>query len=48
VEHFVYKEAGVEPDAVLAFLSDGRRLKTENLRDLGAAQDQVLVVAVCL
>lgn len=38
---FLQREIGVEADAALAFLSDGRRLTTNNIRDLGSSQDQV-------
>jgi autophagy-related protein 11 len=44
IEHFLSQETGVDPDAVLAFLSDGRRLQTENVRELAGSQDQVGVM----
>ncbi|PPQ78611.1 hypothetical protein CVT25_010575 [Psilocybe cyanescens] len=44
LEQFLQQETGVEADAALAFLSDGRRLTTGNIRDLGTAQDQYIFV----
>jgi hypothetical protein len=40
----------VEEDAILAYLSDGRRLKNDNVRELAGAQDQVgdlVVIMLC-
>ncbi|KAF8903289.1 hypothetical protein CPB84DRAFT_1814678 [Gymnopilus junonius] len=44
LEVFLQREIGVEADAALAFLSDGRRLITSNIRDLGSSQDQYIFV----
>ncbi|KAI0266091.1 putative peripheral membrane protein [Gloeopeniophorella convolvens] len=44
LEAFLHKEIGVEEDAILAYLSDGRRLRTDNVRDLAGAQDQSIFV----
>lgn len=41
LEHFLYEKTGVPPDAVWAYLSDGRPLKTDNVRELAGLQDQV-------
>ena len=41
LERFVMENAGVDQDAVLAYLSDGRRLTNDNLRDLAGAPDNV-------
>lgn len=41
LELFLYQEIGVEQDAAVAYLSDGKRLTTSNIRDLGSVQDQV-------
>jgi autophagy-related protein 11 len=41
LELFLQQEIGVEQDAAVAYLSDGKRLTTSNIRDLGSAQDQV-------
>ena len=41
LESFLHKEIGIEESAALAYLSDGRRLRTDNVRDLAGAQDQV-------
>jgi autophagy-related protein 11 len=41
LEQFLSNETGVEREAVLAFLSDGRRLQTENIREFAGSQDQV-------
>ena len=43
LERFVWENAGVDQDAVLAYLSDGRRLTNDNLRDLAGAPDNVSV-----
>ncbi|KAF8887526.1 hypothetical protein BD779DRAFT_1526741 [Infundibulicybe gibba] len=44
LELFVFQEAGVEQDAVLAYLSDGRRLTNGNLRELAGSKDQTIFV----
>ncbi|KAI0049190.1 hypothetical protein FA95DRAFT_921642 [Auriscalpium vulgare] len=44
LEIFLHQEIGIEQDAILAYLSDGRRLWTENIRDLAGAQDQTIYV----
>ncbi|KAH9478358.1 Autophagy-related protein 11 [Psilocybe cubensis] len=44
LEQFLQQETGIEADAALAFLSDGRRLTTGNIRDLSSAQDQYIFV----
>ncbi|KAI0250611.1 putative peripheral membrane protein [Lactifluus subvellereus] len=44
LEKFLQKEIGIEEGAVLAYLSDGRRLRTDNVRDLGGTQDQSIFV----
>ena len=41
LEHWIQDEAGVPEDAILAYLSDGRRLFKENIRDLAGVEDQV-------
>jgi hypothetical protein len=43
LELFLHQEIGIEEDAAIAYLSDGRRLTNGNIRDLGSAQDQVCV-----
>lgn len=40
---FLQQETGVDQDSVLAYLSDGRRLRSENVRELAGATDQVRV-----
>ncbi|KIJ36373.1 hypothetical protein M422DRAFT_212340 [Sphaerobolus stellatus SS14] len=44
LERFLYDITGVEEDAVLAYLSDGHRLRNENLRDLAGSSDQSIFV----
>ncbi|KAF8155845.1 putative peripheral membrane protein [Crassisporium funariophilum] len=44
LELFLHQETGVDQDAALAYLSDGRRLTTGNIRDLGSSQDQFVFV----
>jgi len=34
----------VDEEAVLAYLSDGRRLRNDNIRDLAGAEDQVCIL----
>jgi autophagy-related protein 11 len=41
LELFLHQETGVDEEAVLAYLSDGRRLRNDNIRDLAGAEDQV-------
>lgn len=41
LEHYIHEKTGVGEDAVLAYLSDGRRLQSENIRDLAGVEDQV-------
>lgn len=41
LELFLQQETGVDQDSVLAYLSDGRRLMSENVRELAGAHDQV-------
>src|ERR1700722_15335229 len=52
LELFLHEHTGVAEQAVLAYLSDGRRLRNENIRDLAGAQDQVrsrlLSLLLCL
>ncbi|KAF8591259.1 hypothetical protein K439DRAFT_1656781 [Ramaria rubella] len=44
LEGFLHEITGVDEAAVLAYLSDGRRLKGENLRELAGATDQSIFV----
>ncbi len=41
IELFLQQETGVPQEAVLAYLSDGRRLTNVNIRELAGAHDQV-------
>lgn len=41
LELFLHNETGVAEDCILAYLSDGRRLHNENVRELAGVQDQV-------
>ena len=45
LEAFLRKEIGIEEDAALAYLSDGRKLRTDNLLNLAEVHDQVLSTA---
>ena len=36
----MHQETGVDQDAILAYLSDGTRLRTDNVRELVGAHDQ--------
>ncbi|KZT23676.1 hypothetical protein NEOLEDRAFT_1136168 [Neolentinus lepideus HHB14362 ss-1] len=44
LELFLHQETGVEEEAILAYLSDGRRLRSDNIRELAGAQDQTIFV----
>ncbi|KAF9010058.1 putative peripheral membrane protein [Cyathus striatus] len=44
LELFLHQEIGIDEDAALAFLSDGRRLMNSNLRELAGMQDQAIFV----
>ncbi|KZV76457.1 hypothetical protein PENSPDRAFT_741294 [Peniophora sp. CONT] len=44
LENFLHEHTGVDPDAVLAYLSDGRRLGNDNVRELAGAPDQTIYV----
>jgi len=38
---FLHQETGIDQDAVLAYLPDGRRLTNSNIRELTGSQNQV-------
>ncbi|TDL25201.1 putative peripheral membrane protein [Rickenella mellea] len=44
LEDFLQEETGVDRDAILAYLSDGRRLRNDNIRELAGAQDETIFV----
>ncbi|KAH9020846.1 autophagy-related protein 11-domain-containing protein [Lactarius pseudohatsudake] len=44
LEAFLRKEIGIEEDAALAYLSDGRRLGTDNVSNLAEVHDQTIFV----
>ncbi|KAF9467733.1 hypothetical protein BDZ94DRAFT_1155481 [Collybia nuda] len=44
LELFLQQETGVEQDAALAYLSDGRRLTNGNVRELAGSHDQSIYV----
>ncbi|KAH7887046.1 putative peripheral membrane protein [Phlebopus sp. FC_14] len=44
LELFLHQEIGVDQDAILAYLSDGTRLRTDNVRELVGAHDQTIFV----
>ncbi|KAK1228010.1 oligomeric, coiled-coil, peripheral membrane protein, partial [Marasmius sp. AFHP31] len=44
LEQFIQQETGIDADAVLAYLTDGRRLTNNNLRDFAGSQDQSIFV----
>jgi hypothetical protein len=41
LELFLSQEIGIDPDASISYLSDGRRLTNNNIRELGSVQDGV-------
>ncbi|KAG5636477.1 hypothetical protein H0H81_007895 [Sphagnurus paluster] len=44
LELFLHQETGVDQDAILAYLSDGRRLLNSNVRELVGSHDQSIFV----
>ncbi|KAI9437447.1 hypothetical protein H4582DRAFT_1954670 [Lactarius indigo] len=44
LEAFLRREIGIEEDAALAYLSDGRRLGTDNVSNLAEVHDQTIFV----
>ncbi|KAJ7802672.1 putative peripheral membrane protein [Mycena olivaceomarginata] len=44
LELFLHQETGVDQDAVLAYLPDGRRLTNSNIRELNGSQTQSIYV----
>ncbi|KAI0319256.1 putative peripheral membrane protein [Amylostereum chailletii] len=44
LELFLHQEVGVDQEAAIAYLSDGRRLNSENVRELAGAPDQAIYV----
>lgn len=44
LEAFLNQETGVDQEAILAYLSDGTRLRTDNVRELVGAHDQTIYV----
>ncbi|KAF5390754.1 hypothetical protein D9757_004449 [Collybiopsis confluens] len=44
LEAFLQQETGLEAEAILAYLTDGRRLTSHNVRELAGAQDQSIFV----
>ncbi|KAF5381358.1 hypothetical protein D9615_008323 [Tricholomella constricta] len=44
LELFLHKETNIEQDAILAYLSDGRRLINSNVRELAGSHDQSIFV----
>ena len=41
LEQFLHQEIGIDQDAALVYLSDGRRLTNTNIRELAGTQGQV-------
>jgi len=48
LELFLHQQTGVDEEAIIAYMSDGRRLRNDNIRDLAGAQDQVRAIDNCL
>ncbi|CCM04884.1 uncharacterized protein FIBRA_07079 [Fibroporia radiculosa] len=44
IESFLEDKTGVLQDHILAYLSDGRRLRDDNIRELASVQDQTIFV----
>ncbi|KAI0642725.1 hypothetical protein C8Q79DRAFT_916874 [Trametes meyenii] len=44
LEQFISEKTGVPPDAIWAYLSDGRPLRSDNVRDLAGVEDQTIYV----
>ena len=45
LDHFICEKTGVPPEAIWAYLSDGRPLKGDNVRELAGLEDQVSVLS---
>lgn len=43
LELFLHQEIGIDEDAAVSYLSDGRRLTSANIRDLSSVADQVCI-----
>ena len=41
MDNLIYEKTGVSPEAIWAYLADGRPLKSDNVRELGELEDQV-------
>lgn len=46
MEHVLQQATGVEGGAILAYLSDGHRLRDDNLRELAGSSDQVCHISL--
>ncbi|KAI0631177.1 hypothetical protein C8Q77DRAFT_1131798 [Trametes polyzona] len=44
LDHFISEKTGVPQDAIWAYLSDGRPLRSDNIRDLAGVEDQTIYV----
>ncbi|EKM58045.1 uncharacterized protein PHACADRAFT_139619 [Phanerochaete carnosa HHB-10118-sp] len=44
LEYFLKEQTGVDEENILAYLPDGHRLRSENLRELAGTQDQTVFV----
>jgi hypothetical protein len=44
LELFLHQQTGVDEEAIIAYLSDGRRLRNDSIRELAGAQDQVRAI----
>ena len=46
LEQFLGEETGIDHDSVLAYLSDGTRLRSDNVRELAGNKEQVCTGAL--
>ena len=46
LERALQQKTGISEDAIIAYLPDGRRLTTENIRELAGAEDDVSLQAL--
>ena len=46
LDHLIYEKTGVPPEAIWAYLADGRPLRSDNIRELAGLEDQVRLIIV--
>ncbi|KAI0654388.1 hypothetical protein C8Q70DRAFT_925844 [Cubamyces menziesii] len=44
LDHYLSEKTGIPPEAIWAYLSDGRPLRNDNIRDLAGVEDQTIYI----